>query len=40
MPAPQSGTPMTYMYNGTQYVVIAISGAGYSGELTAFKVGS
>src|SRR5262245_33930222 len=40
MPAPQSGSPMTYMLNGRQYLVIAISGAGYSGELVAYRVGS
>jgi quinoprotein glucose dehydrogenase len=38
MPAPQTGSPMTYMLNGKQYVVVAISGAGYSGELLAFKL--
>ena len=38
MPAPQSGSPMTYMLNGTQYIVIAISGGIYSGELLAFRV--
>ena len=38
MPAPQSGSPMTYMLNGTQYIVLAISGAGYSGELLALRV--
>jgi quinoprotein glucose dehydrogenase len=37
MPAPQTGSPMTYMLNGTQYLVVAISGAGYSAELVAFK---
>ena len=26
MPAPQSGSPMTYMLNGKQYLVVAISG--------------
>src|SRR5262249_23247126 len=25
MPAPQSGSPMTYSVNGTQYVVVAVS---------------
>jgi quinoprotein glucose dehydrogenase len=40
MPAPQTGSPMTYMLNGQQYIVVAISGAGYSGELLAFKLGS
>jgi quinoprotein glucose dehydrogenase len=37
MPAPQTGSPMTYLHNGKQYLVVAISGAGYSGELVAFK---
>ncbi len=40
MPAPQSGSPMTYMLNGQQYIVLAISGAGYSGELVAFRLGT
>jgi quinoprotein glucose dehydrogenase len=39
LPAPQTGSPMTYLMNGNQYIVIAISGAGYSGELVAFKLG-
>jgi quinoprotein glucose dehydrogenase len=38
MPAPQTGSPMTYFYNGKQYIVVAISGAAYSGELLAFKL--
>jgi quinoprotein glucose dehydrogenase len=38
MPAPQSGSPMTYMLNGEQYLVVAISGAQYAGELLAFKL--
>jgi quinoprotein glucose dehydrogenase len=36
MPAPQTGSPMTYMLNGRQYLVVAISGGNYSGELLAF----
>ena len=40
MAAPQSGSPMTYMMNGKQYIVLAISGANYSGELIAFKLPS
>jgi quinoprotein glucose dehydrogenase len=40
MPAPQSGSPMTYMLDGTQYLVVAIGGAGHAGELLAFKVGA
>jgi quinoprotein glucose dehydrogenase len=38
LPAPQTGTPMTYMAGGKQYIVLAISGAGYSGELIAFRL--
>lgn len=38
IPAPQTGSPMTYMLNGKQYLVVAVSGAGYSGELLAFKL--
>ena len=38
MPAPESGSPMTYMHNGKQYIVLAISGANYTGELVAFKL--
>jgi quinoprotein glucose dehydrogenase len=38
MPAPQSGSPMTYMVNGRQYLVVAISGGTYSGELLAFRL--
>jgi quinoprotein glucose dehydrogenase len=38
MPAPQTGSPMTYMLNGRQYIVVAVSGAGYSGELLAFRL--
>jgi quinoprotein glucose dehydrogenase len=40
MPAPQSGTPMTYMLNGQQYIVLAIGGGNYSGELVAFRLPS
>jgi quinoprotein glucose dehydrogenase len=38
MPAPQSGSPMTYMADGKQYIVVAISGGNYSGEYLAFKL--
>ena len=40
MPAPQSGTPMTYMLNGKQYIVLAISGGSYTAELVAFRLPS
>jgi len=37
MPAPQTGSPMTYMINGKQYIAVAIAGAGFPGELIVFK---
>jgi quinoprotein glucose dehydrogenase len=39
MPAPQTGSPMTYMVDGTQYVTVSIGGPGLPGELMAFKLG-
>ncbi|HEX7139494.1 MAG TPA: PQQ-binding-like beta-propeller repeat protein [Vicinamibacterales bacterium] len=38
MPAPQTGSPMTYSLSGKQYIVVAISGGNYAGELLAFKL--
>src|SRR5262249_16382130 len=38
MPTQQSGTPMTYMLNGKQNIVVAIGGNGYTGELRAFRL--
>lgn len=38
MPAGQSGSPMTYILNGKQYIVLAIGGPGYPGELLAFTL--
>ncbi|HEY7289117.1 MAG TPA: PQQ-binding-like beta-propeller repeat protein [Vicinamibacterales bacterium] len=39
MPAPQSGSPMTYKgQDGRQYIVISISGGNYSGEYLAFAL--
>ncbi len=38
MAAPQSGSPMTYMADGKQYIVNAISGGSYSGEYVAFAL--
>ena len=37
MPAPQTGSPMTYMVNGQQYLTVAISGGTYTGELLTFR---
>jgi quinoprotein glucose dehydrogenase len=38
MPAPQSGSPMTYAIDGKQFLVVAISGGNYAGELVAFAL--
>jgi quinoprotein glucose dehydrogenase len=38
MPAPQSGSPMTYMIKGKQYIIVAVSGGPYSGEYIAFTL--
>jgi quinoprotein glucose dehydrogenase len=38
MPGPQSGGPMTYMWQGKQYIVVAVSGGNYSGEYIAFSL--
>ena len=38
MPAQQSGSPMTYMLNGKQYIVVAVGGGNYPGELLAFRL--
>jgi quinoprotein glucose dehydrogenase len=38
MPTGQTGTPMTYMLNGKQYIVVAIGAANYPSELVAFRL--
>ena len=40
LPAPQTGSPSTYLINGRQYIVLSVSGAGYSGEVIAFRLPS
>ena len=40
MPAQQSGSPMTYMLGGKQYIVVAVGGGNYPGELLAFRLPS
>ena len=40
MPAPQSGSPMTYLANGKQYIIVAVSGGAYSGEYIAYALPS
>jgi quinoprotein glucose dehydrogenase len=38
MPAPQSGSPMTYSVDGKQYIIVAVAGGVYSGEYIAFRL--
>jgi quinoprotein glucose dehydrogenase len=38
LPAPQTGSPMTYSVDGVQYLVVAVSGSGYSGALLSFSL--
>jgi glucose dehydrogenase len=40
MPAAQSGSPMTYMLDGKQYIIVAVSGGNYSGEYVAYALPS
>ena len=38
MPAGQTGSPMTYLLNGKQYIVVASGGGGVAAELVAYKL--
>jgi quinoprotein glucose dehydrogenase len=38
MPAPQSGSPMTYRLEGKQYIVVATGGGNTSAELIAYRL--
>ena len=38
MPGPQTGSPMTYMLNGEQYIVVATGGADHPAEFVAYKL--
>jgi quinoprotein glucose dehydrogenase len=38
MPGAQTGSPMTYMLNGRQFIVLGVSGAVMSGELIAYAL--
>jgi quinoprotein glucose dehydrogenase len=38
MDAPQTGSPMTYMWRGRQYIVVAISGPNTPGQYVAFAL--
>ncbi len=38
MPAPQTGSPMTYQLNGKQYIIVAIGGADHPAEFVAYTL--
>jgi quinoprotein glucose dehydrogenase len=38
MPMGETGSPMTYLLHGKQYIVVAVSGEDYPGELLAFTL--
>ena len=38
MPTGQTGSPMTYMLKGKQYLVVAVGGPGHPGELIAYSL--
>ncbi len=38
MPSQQSGSPMTYMLDGRQYIVVAIGGPNFPAELIAYRL--
>jgi quinoprotein glucose dehydrogenase len=38
MPAPQTGSPMTYRLDGEQYIALAIGGGSFSAELVAYRL--
>jgi quinoprotein glucose dehydrogenase len=38
MPAAQTGSPMTYMVDGRQYIVVAVGAPGFPGEYLAFTL--
>ncbi|HQZ38367.1 MAG TPA: PQQ-binding-like beta-propeller repeat protein [Vicinamibacterales bacterium] len=38
MPAPQTGSPMTYSLGGRQYIIVAVGGGNVSGEYLAFAL--
>ena len=38
IPGPQTGSPMTYLHEGRQYIVVAVSGQGSAAELIALAL--
>ncbi|MEZ5286323.1 MAG: hypothetical protein R2712_16240 [Vicinamibacterales bacterium] len=39
MPAPQTGSPMTYLHDGERCITVSIAAPGFPGELIAYKLG-
>ena len=38
MPTGQTGSPMTYLWKGKQYLIVAVGGPGHPGELIAYSL--
>jgi len=38
MPAQQSGSPMTYMLDGRQFIIVAVGGGTYTSEYIAYAL--
>jgi quinoprotein glucose dehydrogenase len=38
LPAPQTGSPMTFLLGGVQYLVLSIGGGNHSSEIVAFRL--
>ena len=38
IPAPQTGSPMTYMLGGKQYIIVAMGSADHPAEYVAYKL--
>ena len=38
LPSSQTGSPMTYSIDGVQYIVVAVGGGTYAGELLAYRL--
>ncbi|OFW26901.1 MAG: quinoprotein glucose dehydrogenase [Acidobacteria bacterium RIFCSPLOWO2_02_FULL_65_29] len=38
LPAPQSGSPMTYMVDGRQFIIVAVAGGAVTGEYIAYAL--
>jgi quinoprotein glucose dehydrogenase len=38
LPAGTTGSPMTYMFNGRQFIVVAVGGTDHPGEFVALRL--